>query len=161
MAPIAARPSAPAAPKPLPPPAPVEKLAQVTAPAAASTPAAETPAPAPPSTAPSAAHRSSGAHAHRHPRPVHHPEVKAVTHEVVKPKAEAPLVGDGTLLIATSPWCNVRVDGADKGPTPLTLKLPAGRHTVVLTNSEFKINRTLPVTILPNQTVRKRLDFGQ
>jgi hypothetical protein len=31
----------------------------------------------------------------------------------------------------------------------------------VLTNDEFKIRRTLPVTISADATVRKRLDFAQ
>ena len=44
--------------------------------------------------------------------------------------------------------------------TPVSVKLPAGKHTVVLTNPEFKISRTLPVVVLPNQTTRKRLDFN-
>jgi hypothetical protein len=55
----------------------------------------------------------------------------------------------------------VSIDGADKGPTPISVKLPAGRHTVVLSNPEFKINRTIGVVIAPNETVRKRLDFVQ
>jgi serine/threonine protein kinase len=78
------------------------------------------------------------------------------------PEAPAPaakLEGEGTLLVASSPWCNVNVDGADKGPTPVRVKLPAGKHTVVLTNPEFKINRTLPVMILPNETTKKSLNF--
>jgi hypothetical protein len=69
--------------------------------------------------------------------------------------------GEGTLMLASSPWCDVTVDGVAKGTTPMSVKLPAGKHTVVLTNSEFKIRRTLPVTIAPDETVRKRLDFAQ
>ena len=69
------------------------------------------------------------------------------------------LEGEGTLLLASSPWCNVKIDGVDKGPTPISVKLPAGKHTVVLSNPEFKINRSLPVMILPNETNRKRFDF--
>jgi len=73
--------------------------------------------------------------------------------------APTKLEGEGTLLLATSPWCNVKIDGVDKGPTPLTVKLPAGKHTVLLTNPEFKINRTVPLMILPNETNRKRYEF--
>ena len=40
-----------------------------------------------------------------------------------------------------------------------SIKLQAGKHTVVLTNPEFKINRSVPVMILPNETNRKRYDF--
>jgi serine/threonine protein kinase len=79
-----------------------------------------------------------------------------------KPKATAPpvkLEGEGTLLLASSPWVNVKIDGQDKGPTPLRVTLPAGKHTVLLTNPEFKINRSMPVMIMPNETLRKKLDF--
>jgi tRNA A-37 threonylcarbamoyl transferase component Bud32 len=84
-------------------------------------------------------------------------------HEDKKPDA-APtppvkLEGEGTLLLASTPWANVSIDGESKGPTPIRVTLPAGKHTVVLTNPEFKINRTMPVMILPNETLRKRLDF--
>jgi tRNA A-37 threonylcarbamoyl transferase component Bud32 len=89
------------------------------------------------------------------------PLAKIQTGEPRKEEPAAKLEGEGTLVLATSPWCNVKIDGADKGPTPLRIKLPAGKHIVVLTNPEFKINRTLPVMILPNETTRKPLDFTQ
>jgi hypothetical protein len=76
------------------------------------------------------------------------------------PAAPAKLEGEGTLLVATSPWCRVIVDGTDRGATPLKIKLPAGPHTLLLVNPEFHINRSFPVTIQPNETVRKRLDFA-
>jgi hypothetical protein len=76
------------------------------------------------------------------------------------PPAVTSLDGEGTLLLASNPWCNVSIDGVNKGPTPVSVKLRAGKHNVVLSNPEFKIARTLPVVILPNQTVRKRLDFN-
>ncbi|HEY2746925.1 MAG TPA: PEGA domain-containing protein, partial [Polyangia bacterium] len=73
--------------------------------------------------------------------------------------APVKLEGEGTLLLASSPWCNVKIDGVDKGPTPVSVKLQAGKHTVLLSNPEFKINRSLPVMILPNETTRKRFEF--
>jgi hypothetical protein len=48
-----------------------------------------------------------------------------------------------------------------RGQTPLSVKLKAGKHTVVLTNQEFKIRRDLPVQIMPNETLRKKLDFAR
>ena len=68
--------------------------------------------------------------------------------------------GDGTLVVASSPWCNVTVDGQARGTTPLSVKLKAGSHDVVLSNPEFKIKRTLAVEVEPGQTVRKSLDFA-
>jgi serine/threonine protein kinase len=69
------------------------------------------------------------------------------------------LEGDGTLVVASSPWCRVIIDGVDRGATPLRIKLPAGAHTLLLTNPEFNVRRTFPVTIEPGQTLRKRIDF--
>jgi hypothetical protein len=89
------------------------------------------------------------------------PPVAAAPAPAPAPAPEVPLTGEGTLVVASSPWCNVSVDGSEKGQTPVSVKLPAGKHTVVLTNPEFKISRTLPVMILPNETLRKKLDFAQ
>jgi len=84
----------------------------------------------------------------------------AIQTEVHKePPAPVKMEGEGTLLLASSPWCNVKIDGVNRGPTPLNVKLSAGQHTVVLSNPEFKINRTVPVVVMPNQTTKKRYDF--
>jgi hypothetical protein len=105
------------------------------------------------------AHHSHGSHAAAHAA---RPAVAAPPPvEPAPPSPPAKLEGEGTLVVASSPWCNVSVDGQDRGPTPLSVKLPAGKHTLVLTNAEFKITRTLPVMILPNETLRKKLDFAQ
>ena len=77
-----------------------------------------------------------------------------------EPPAAAPLVGDGTLIVSTTPWVNVTIDGVLKGPTPVSVKLPAGPHTVLLANPEFAITRTLQVQIVPGQIVRKKLEFN-
>jgi tRNA A-37 threonylcarbamoyl transferase component Bud32 len=92
----------------------------------------------------------------------HHATHGAATSTTSAPKApELPekLEGEGELVLATNPWANVTIDGENKGPTPVRVTLPAGKHTVVLSNPEFKINRTMPVMILPNETLRKKLDF--
>jgi serine/threonine protein kinase len=79
------------------------------------------------------------------------------------PAAPAPvkLEGNGTLAIASNPWCTVTIDGVDKGQTPLSLTLPAGKHAVTLSNPDYKIKRQLSVTVMPNETVRKKLDFTE
>jgi hypothetical protein len=82
------------------------------------------------------------------------------TMPMLAPPGPAPPKGDGNLVLASSPWCNVTIDGQARGTTPLNLKLKAGSHEVVLANPEFKIKRTLAVDIEPNQTVRKSLDFA-
>ena len=68
--------------------------------------------------------------------------------------------GPGALVIASSPWCSVTVDGKPRGSTPLKLELASGPHEVVLANPEFHIRRTLAVEIAAGQTLRKSLDFA-
>jgi hypothetical protein len=68
--------------------------------------------------------------------------------------------GPGMLVVATSPWCHVIVDGTDRGATPTEIKLPAGVHSVLLTNPEFHINRQMSIDIKPGITIRKRFDFA-
>jgi serine/threonine protein kinase len=65
----------------------------------------------------------------------------------------------GSLLIDSSPWCLVAVDGVTQGPTPIQVKLAAGNHTVRLRNSRFHIDKSEQVVVAPNQTVRRRVDF--
>ncbi|HZS40032.1 MAG TPA: serine/threonine-protein kinase [Polyangia bacterium] len=106
-------------------------------------------------------HAASASHHGSHPR-----EPASASKEPKEPKAapvETPvkLEGEGTLVVASNPWAQISVDGSDRGQTPVSLKLPAGKHTVVLTNPEFKINRSISVMVLPNETVRKKLDFTQ
>jgi len=67
----------------------------------------------------------------------------------------------GSLLIDSSPWCLVAVDGVMQGPTPIQVKLAAGSHSVRLRNSRFHINRLEQVVVAPHQTVRRRLDFSR
>jgi hypothetical protein len=95
----------------------------------------------------------------------------APAHPVAVPTATAPapaataapakLEGQGNLAIASNPWCIVTVDDVERGQTPINLTLPAGKHQVTLVNPDYKIRRQLSVTILPNETVRKKLDFTE
>jgi serine/threonine protein kinase len=141
----------------------------VASPGATGSPAA-TGASGTPGASPAAGDDAKGKHAHEHKVAAPRPKApKGAPLAPVQPPggshapapAKAPLKGDGTLLLASSPWCNVSIDGVNQGPTPISVKLPAGRHTVVLSNPEFKISRSLPITIVPNETLRKRLDFAQ
>ncbi len=68
--------------------------------------------------------------------------------------------GTGRLVLASSPWCRVSIDGVDHGPTPLRVNLPAGSHVVELTNPDYHIARRLVVVVHADETVRKSLDFG-
>jgi serine/threonine protein kinase len=64
----------------------------------------------------------------------------------------------GTLLLASEPWCLVKIDGHDRGPTPIRINLPAGQHRVVLDNDEFAMHRRLTVTVPPHDVVRVHVD---
>jgi serine/threonine-protein kinase len=82
-----------------------------------------------------------------------------------KPAALAPVApavkaGEGTIVVASSPWCNVSIDGKPQGTTPISVKVAAGAHEVTLTNNEFHISRMLSVDVDAGQTVRKKLDFA-
>jgi hypothetical protein len=78
-----------------------------------------------------------------------------------EPPTPAKLEGNGTLAIASNPWCTVAVDGAERGQTPLNLTLSAGNHTLVLTNPDYKVRRQISVNIAPGETLHKKLDFTE
>jgi hypothetical protein len=133
----------------------------------ATTPSSTTPAPpptAPPSVASSPPSAPRPAPTER-PAPTLHPHhaPPAATNKTERPepRAQPSEHGSGTLVLASSPWCHVAVDGSDRGPTPLRLALPAGPHDVELTNAEFRIARRLTIHIRAGETLRKSLDFGE
>jgi serine/threonine protein kinase len=108
--------------------------------------------------------RSDSRHQH-HP---HHHHESASPRVVAKPPGRTEViqdsiaqgvVGKGKLVIASSPWCNVTVDGVDSGQTPISLTLKAGPHKVLLTNPEFKIRREATIVLQSDQIVRKKFDF--
>ena len=69
-------------------------------------------------------------------------------------------VGFGFLLVIVQPWAEVVVDGKVQGETPLgNIQLPAGEHTVTLSNRDFAGVITDRVTISPNTTVTRKYSF--
>jgi len=71
--------------------------------------------------------------------------------------------GFGLLEANASPWAYVRIDGKPRGETPLRppLKLPAGRHHAVFTNTE--LGRTVQkwFVIRPGKTTRLIVDMEE
>ncbi|MBL8742295.1 MAG: serine/threonine protein kinase, partial [Myxococcales bacterium] len=68
--------------------------------------------------------------------------------------------GTGTLIVAVNPWGNVSVDGASKGTTPIgAITLPAGTHTVVVTNPELGASRSATVKIVGGKSHALRFDL--
>ncbi|MGH7328327.1 MAG: protein kinase domain-containing protein, partial [Polyangiaceae bacterium] len=68
--------------------------------------------------------------------------------------------GSGKLNVgASGGWCNVVVDGAPKGATPVAgLDLSAGPHKVTCTTSEGK-TQSATVNVAPNDTTRYRFSL--
>jgi serine/threonine-protein kinase len=61
-------------------------------------------------------------------------------------------VGTGTLQVTVSPWGNVTVGGRSYGMTPIgPITLPAGTHTVVVTNPELGASRSATVRVTPGK----------
>ena len=58
----------------------------------------------------------------------------------------------GTLRINSKPWTRITIDGKDTGLTTpqLRIRLPVGKHKVVLSNPKFNIRATFTVYIRPN-----------
>jgi hypothetical protein len=66
----------------------------------------------------------------------------------------------GELRIASTPSCEVIVDGKARGSTPLSgVKLPPGSYTVQLVNSRFGIDRTFTVEVRSGEVTKKKYDF--
>lgn len=74
---------------------------------------------------------------------------------VLKPRRKAvpPPRKKATLNVVTSPWAQVVLDGNAIGQTPIrNLQIPAGKHTVVLTNPVGGITRTIRFGVKPGET---------
>jgi hypothetical protein len=118
--------------------------------------AASLPAPAP-STAPLAPTLTAApparvvAHAPSHPR-----------HVEPRPSPSRSDEEPATLDVNATPWAHVRVDGAPRGETPLLgLSLPAGRHTLELSNEPLGVHRELTLTLRPGEHARRVEDLSR
>jgi serine/threonine protein kinase len=72
--------------------------------------------------------------------------------------APAPVAsaGSGVLRINSRPWSQLTIDGRPAGNTPqMNLQLPAGKHTLRLTNPQFGLSKTLKIQITSGQTLTK------
>lgn len=71
---------------------------------------------------------------------------------------EAPATEEGFLTLDTIPWSNVSLGNRRLGTTPiLRFRLPAGEHTLTLTNPEQGIRSTYRVVVQPGQTIARRI----
>ncbi|HEY3450325.1 MAG TPA: protein kinase [Myxococcales bacterium] len=86
------------------------------------------------------------------PTPPRRPVVAATT---------PPSPGLGSLTLRSSPWCDVYVDGAKVGVTPLPkFTLSAGPHKVLLRNENAGIRRELSVSIKAGEETREAAIFS-
>ncbi len=78
-----------------------------------------------------------------------------------KPRKTSRKAQYGKLQITTSPvWAQVTIDGDPiEETTPVTVKLEAGRHKVVLTHPPKGYVKSFTVEVKANKTVRRRVSF--
>ncbi len=66
------------------------------------------------------------------------------------------------LDLNASPWAHVRIDGRERGETPLLgLSLPAGTHTVEFTNEPLGVHRQVVVTLRSGEHARRVVDLSR
>ena len=64
----------------------------------------------------------------------------------------------GTLNLDSSPWGEVTIDGKAMGETPLIgVVLPAGSHSVSLTNPDRNLAQKITVTIKAGETTNQKV----
>jgi serine/threonine-protein kinase len=101
------------------------------------------------------------------PAPTPEPTPVATPEPVAKPKPiaakkPAPVkeAAQGKLTLKTTPWSSVYLGKKKLGDTPLVgVALPAGKHVLRLVNPEAKLENSIEVEILANETTVKKLAF--
>jgi serine/threonine-protein kinase len=96
------------------------------------------------------------------------PRPTPTTPRVPRPPAAPPPVaaivpvGVGHLSLTSEPWGRVLVDGVVVAKeTPLVrFALPAGTHVVVVENPVLGLKKTVPITIAPDEHVRRFVDLA-
>jgi serine/threonine protein kinase len=81
--------------------------------------------------------------------------------ELMRPAPTPSVRGEGTLLVKASPyWGQVTVNGRVLDEqTPVSVRLPAGKHDVVVSHPPRGLVRRFKVTIVPGQTVTRAVSF--
>ena len=68
--------------------------------------------------------------------------------------------GTGTLAFRVRPWAEIFVDGRSVGISPVPpVDLPAGRHHVLLRNTDIGKERTITTSIARGETTTVRVDL--
>ncbi len=58
---------------------------------------------------------------------------------------------EAVLTFRIKPWANIEIDGKDYGQTPRTIKLPHGKHKIILTNPGLERSESFSLTLEPGQ----------
>ena len=84
------------------------------------------------------------------------PAPKAKAKAKAKTEAEATPTGDGVLMIASKPPCEIYVDGKATGLTTpqKAIALPAGTHKITFVNSAESIKKTVSVSITADKSTK-------
>lgn len=67
----------------------------------------------------------------------------------------------GLVKVSSEPPARVIFDGRDFGPQPVTLKLPAGRNTVLLQNDELQLKRVVIIEVKPASEAEQHFTFSK
>jgi hypothetical protein len=69
--------------------------------------------------------------------------------------------GNGSVILRSSPWARILVDGTDIGRTTSAapFKLPLGRHDITLINPELKLRRDFEIVVRTDIPVRRSMSL--
>ncbi len=90
------------------------------------------------------------------PKPVDTPRERPP--QVVMPSKPPP---PGVVKVSSEPPARVIFDGHDYGPQPVTLKLPAGRNTLLLQNDELQLKRVVIIEVKPASEAEEHFTFSK
>jgi eukaryotic-like serine/threonine-protein kinase len=95
------------------------------------------------------------------PRPAPKPATATATSTTSAPPPAA-TGGTGTLMLQARPPAEVFLNGKSIGHTPImNYSVPAGRHTLTFVNEQFNVRKTVPVTVAPDESVKRSVDLTE
>ncbi len=94
-------------------------------------------------------------------RPGRRPRTPAPAHTpaALVPDATPTAVAEGSVLVHTTPWTAIYLDGRHLGDSPTRLSLPAGSYRLTLRNPEQGIEQQLRIELKAGEELKLRRDF--
>jgi hypothetical protein len=68
---------------------------------------------------------------------------------------------NGTVEVNSTPPCSISIDGGAKKNTPVSLQLPAGKHSIVAFSTDGTVQQTTEVEVRAGAETRVALDMKQ